>query len=86
MKIDQVRKVVSDYIKKSLSDNFKIIKIKGAGKTWIALAEVYEDSAFIKSIGLNTNAKDRNFYRFELDDKMEIIGFEQYDGDVNQEE
>ncbi|MEQ8548941.1 MAG: hypothetical protein RIC03_13580 [Cyclobacteriaceae bacterium] len=76
MLIDKVNKVLSDFIKARLSPQFSITSIKKDGDNWEATADVFEDSAFIQTVGLKTNAKDKNTYAFQLDDKFELIGFE----------
>jgi hypothetical protein len=76
MLIDKVNKVVSDYVKSKLSSEFKIISALKFGDNWKVTAEVFEDSAFIQSIGLKTKAKDQNTYEFTLDENLEIIGFD----------
>ena len=76
MEITKVRKAVNDFIKASLSAQFTITGLKKEGKNWAATAEVYEDSAFIQTIGKKTGAKDKNLYSFLLDDNLEIVAFE----------
>jgi len=76
MLIDKVNKVLSDFIKARLSPQFSITSIKKDGNNWTATADVFEDSSFIQSVGLKTNAKDKNMYAFQLDDSLELTGFE----------
>lgn len=76
MKIDEASNVVSAYLSKKLSKDYRIVRVKKEGNGWLVVAEVFEDSAFIKSLGLNTNAKDKFYYAFHLDEAMEIVEYE----------
>ena len=76
MQIEKVRKTVSEYIGSNLSQEYSISSISKDGEEWLVVAEVFEKSAFIQSIGLDTSAKDKNTYEFRLDDKLEIVGFQ----------
>jgi len=72
----KVNKALSLFISESLSEQFTITGLKKEGKNWSAIAEVYEDSAFIQTIGKKTGAKDRNLYSFLLSDELEVVAFE----------
>ncbi len=75
MKIKQINDIALSFLQENLSTDVKIIKVNKQGELWKVIAEVFEDSAFIKSIGLNTNVKDRYLYEIELDGQLEIIAY-----------
>lgn len=54
----------------------RIIKLEKIDDQWHLLAEVYEESAFIKQLGLKTEVKDRNVYRIIIGADLEIAEFE----------
>lgn len=75
--IEDVRKAVADFLKKTLNvKDAKVIKATKVGDGWEMEAEVYEESSFIKSLGLPTRVQDRNIYAVKLDDKSEVQSYE----------
>lgn len=76
MLIDKVNEKTSEFIKSRLSKQFHITSIKKDKELWNVKAEVFEESEFIQTIGIKTNAKDKNLYTFQLDDKLNIVGYE----------
>jgi hypothetical protein len=75
--IEETRRTVSDFLKRTLSvEDVKVIKAAKVGDGWEAEAEVYEESSFIKSLGLPTRVQDRNIYMVKLDDNLEILSYE----------
>jgi len=75
MSIDKADKTISDYLKKKLGRDAKIIRLKKTESGWIGDAEVFEDSAFIKSLGLATKVQDRNIYVISLNNEFEVVGY-----------
>jgi hypothetical protein len=75
--IEEARKISSEFLKKTLNvKEVKVIKVAKAGNVWEAEAEVYEESSFIKSLGLPTRVQDRNIYTVRLEDNLEIQSYE----------
>ena len=75
--IEEVRKAVSEFLKKTLNvKDVKVIKVAKTEKGWETEAEVYEESSFIKSLGLPTRVQDRNLYAVKLNDKLEVQSYE----------
>ncbi len=75
--IEETRRMVSDFLKRTLSvEDVKVIKATKVGDGWEAEAEVYEESSFIKSLGLPTRVQDRNIYMVKLDDNLEILSYD----------
>jgi hypothetical protein len=71
--IEEAKKAVSEFLKETL--NVKVIKASMAGDGWEGEAEVYEESSFIKSLGLPTRVQDRNFYEVKLNDSLEVESY-----------
>ncbi len=69
--------VACEFLKKNLNvDNAKIIKATRKGDRWEVEVEVYEESSFIKSIGLKTKVQDRNVYLVKFDSNHDVECFE----------
>lgn len=74
--IEKTRMAVVVFLKKSLNvKDVKIIKVAKVSDGWEAEAEVYEESSFIKSLGLPTRVQDRNIYKVKLDDNLEVQSY-----------
>lgn len=75
MEIEKVGKAIRDFFKKTLGKDSKVIKIAKTQDGWIGEAEVYEESSFIKSLGLPTRVQDRNIYEIKLTDNLEAMSY-----------
>jgi hypothetical protein len=76
-KIEEARNAVADFLKKTLDvKDVKVIKAAKVGDGWETEAEVYEESSFIKSLGLPTRVQDRNLYTVKLSDSLEVESYE----------
>ncbi|MBI4684685.1 MAG: hypothetical protein HY755_05760 [Nitrospirae bacterium] len=74
--IEDARKVVSDFLKKTLDvKDVKVFEATKNGEGWDFEAEIYEESSFIKSLGLPTRVLDRNIYEVKLDDNLEVQSY-----------
>ncbi|MBE3117279.1 MAG: hypothetical protein IMZ57_04750 [Acidobacteria bacterium] len=75
--INDAGKAVAEFLKKTLgAKDVKMIKTAKVGEGWEAEAEVYEESSFIKSLGLPTRVRDRNIYLVTLNDGLEVESYE----------
>ena len=75
--INDARRVVGEFLKKTLeAKDVKMIKTAKVGDGWEAEAEVYEESSFIKSLGLPTRVRDRNIYLVKLNNGLEVESYE----------
>lgn len=75
--LKEATQMMTDFLKKTLNvKDVKIVKVVKTGNGWQGTAEVYEESSFIKSLGLPTRVQDRNFYDVRLNDNMEIESYE----------
>ncbi len=74
--IEDVRKAVVEFLKKTIGvKDVKVIKAAKAGDGWETEAEVYEESSFIKSLGLATRVQDRNIYAVKLNSSLEVESY-----------
>jgi len=75
--VNDAGRVVAEFLKKTLeAKDVKMIKTAKVGDGWEAEAEVYEESSFIKSLGLPTRVRDRNIYLVKLNDGLEVESYE----------
>ena len=75
MSIDKADKTICDFLHKKLGRDAKIVRLVKTEKGWLGDAEVFEDSSFIKSLGLATKVQDRNIYEILLDNELEVVGY-----------
>ncbi len=80
MKIEEVDQAIKDFVKKTLGNDSKVIKIAKSDDGWTGEAEVYEESAFIKALGLHTKVQDRNIYEIKLTDNLEVSSYSRKTG------
>ncbi len=75
--IEEVRRISAEFLKNILNlKDVKVIKAARVGEDWEAEAEAYEESSFIKALGLPTRVMDRNVYTVKLDEHLEVQSFE----------
>ncbi|MEI6758101.1 MAG: hypothetical protein WCK85_09615 [Chlorobium sp.] len=74
-KISDVKAAVVSFLEETISSNdITIIKIEKVGDSWKAVAEVYEDDSFLKSMNLPPK-KTRTFYSVLVDSDLEVISY-----------
>ncbi len=74
--IIDVKKTVVNFLKENISCyDVTVIKIEKVKETWGAVAEVYEDDSFLKSMNLPPK-QVRLFYSIKMNDNLEITSFE----------
>ena len=75
--IEESKKAVSEFLKKTLNvKNVKVIKVIKVEDGWETDAEVYEESSFIKALGLPRRVQDRNIYAVKLNDTLKVECYE----------
>jgi hypothetical protein len=75
--IEEARVAGAEFLKRSLDvEDVKVIGITKMDGGWEIEAEVYEESSFIKSLGLSTRVQDRNVYIIKLSDSLEVESYE----------
>ena len=75
MTIDQVSEAIKEFFEKTFGRDAKVIKITKSEDGWVGEAEIYEESSFIKSLGLPSRVQDRNTYEIKLTDAMEVTSY-----------
>lgn len=84
--IDEATLAMSGFLKRTLSvEDAKVIKITKIPEGWEGEVEVYEESSFIKSIGLPTKVKDRNIYKIKVDENLDVQSYERTNAKQSQE-
>ena len=79
MEIEKIGNAIKAFLKKTLDKDSKVLKIVKSPEGWTGEAEMYEESSFIKSLGLATKVQDRNIYAIELNDNLEVVSYSRKD-------
>jgi len=75
--IEEARQATAVFLRKALNvEDVRIIGVTKVDDGWSTDIEVYEDSSFLKSLGLPTRVKDRNIYIIKLNDNLEVESYE----------
>jgi hypothetical protein len=75
--IGEAGQAVVEFLKRTLNiEDVKVIKATKVDDGWETEAEVYEESSFLKSVGLPTKVQDRNIYAVKLSDSLEVESYE----------
>jgi len=75
--VGEAGQAVVEFLKNTLGvQEVKVIKATKVDDGWEAEAEVYEESSFLKSVGLPTKVQDRNIYAVKLSDNLEVESYE----------
>ena len=75
-KIIDVKKTVVKFLKENINCyDVTVIKIQKMNEIWNAVAEVFEDDSFLKSLNMPPK-QVRLFYSVKMDEKLEITSFE----------
>ena len=80
MKINDVTKVIKEFSKKTIGNDAQVIQVTKEDDGWLARVVVFEESAFIKSVGLSTNVQDRNIYEIKLNDELKVVSYSREKG------
>jgi hypothetical protein len=74
--IIDVKKTVVKFLKENINCfDVTVVKIGKVQEIWNAVAEVYEDDSFLKSMNLPPK-QVRLFYSVKMDENLEITSFE----------
>ena len=75
--VEEVRKVAGEFLNRTINArDGKVIKVTKVSDGWETEVEVYEESSFIKALGLPTRVQDRNVYAVKLNNSLEVEAFE----------
>lgn len=79
-RLEEVSKTAYEFLIRALdTKEVRVIGVAKSGDNWNAEVEVYEESSFIKALGLPTRIKDRHIYEVKLDNNMEVLSYEIYE-------
>lgn len=77
-KIIEIKKLVLDFLKKNIQGHeMTVVKLDKVVDSWEAIAEVYEDDSFLKSMNLPPKKK-RVFYTVKVDAEDEVVAYERH--------
>jgi len=77
-KILEVKTIVLEFLKENVQcHEISVVKIKKGTESWEAIAEVYEDDSFLKSMNLPPKKK-RVFYIVKVDETNEVTAYERF--------
>lgn len=77
--IVEIKNVAVSFLKENVECyDITVVKLERVNQMWNAIAEVYEDDSFLKSMNLPPK-KRRTFYSILLDDNKEVCSFERMD-------
>lgn len=71
---DAAKKLIS-FVSSMTGNAAKLVKLEKIPDGWLGYAEVYEESAFIKSVGLPSKVMDRNIYEVKMNAALEVVAF-----------
>lgn len=75
--IEDARRVAVEFLQKSLGVNdVKVVGVTKISDGWDVEVEIYEESSFMKSLGLPSRVQDRNSYTVKLNDSLEVESYE----------
>jgi hypothetical protein len=75
--VEDAGRISTEFLKNTLKlKDVKVVRASREGEGWETEAEVYEESSFIKSLGLRTKVQDRNVYTVKLDEHLGVQSFE----------
>ncbi len=77
-KLVKAKNTVIAFLKQNIQcDDITVVKLDKAGDSWDAIAEVYEDDSFLKSMNLPPKKK-RVFYTVKVDEEQEVVSYERF--------
>ncbi len=75
--LETVSKTVAEFLHRVLgADSVRVVAVNKAAEVWDVEAEVFEESAFLKALGLPSRVKDKNLYRVKLNGAMQVESYE----------
>ena len=78
--IETACKTATEFLRRILStDRVHVVGASKAEDAWEVEAEVFEESAFMKSLGLPTRVQDKNLYKVRLNPALEVDSYERQD-------
>ncbi|MFN3386021.1 MAG: hypothetical protein ACK42Y_05480 [Candidatus Thermochlorobacter sp.] len=75
MGFEEAAKKLVSFVSAMTGNTAKLVKLEKVPEGWLGYAEVYEESAFIKSVGLPSKVMDRNIYEVKMNASLEVTAF-----------
>ncbi|MBI4240406.1 MAG: gas vesicle protein [Candidatus Rokubacteria bacterium] len=75
MRIEEVDRVVQDFLREVLKKEGTIVKTSKTSEGWEVQMEVIEENAYTKALGIRARVMDRNIYEAKLSDDLEVVSF-----------
>jgi len=75
MKIEEVNRVVQDFLSEVLKKEGTIIKTSKTSEGWEVQVEIIEENAYVKALGIPARVMDRNFYEAKLSDDLDVVSY-----------
>jgi hypothetical protein len=75
--IETVNRTVVEFLQRVLgTDSVRVVSVNKTEDAWEVEAEAFEESSFLKSLGLPSRVRDRNLYRVKLSAVLEVESYE----------
>ena len=75
--IETVSKTVIEFLQRVHgADSVRVVAVSKTADVWDVEAEVFEESTFLKGLGLPSRIKDKNLYRVKLNGALEVESYE----------
>ena len=76
--IEKARDMAVHTLQRNLVDlkDLKVIKVAREDGGWDVAVEVFEESSFIRALGLPTRVQDNNIYKVKMDENFEVQSYE----------
>ena len=76
--IEKARDMAVYTLQRNLVDlkDLKVIKVAREDGGWDVAVEVFEESSFIRALGLPTRVQDNNLYEVKMDESFEVQSYE----------
>ena len=75
--IETVSKIVAEFLQRVLgTDAVRVVGVNKVADAWEVEAEAFEESSFLKALGLPSRVRDKNFYRVKLNAALEVESYE----------
>ena len=77
--IEIISKTVIEFLQRVLgTDSVRVVGATKVDGAWEVEAEVFEESTFLKSLGLPTRVRDKNLYKVKLNGALEVESYERW--------
>lgn len=75
--IQEAGKTAAEFLKNALNVcEMRVIAVTKTDDGWDAEVEVYEESSFMKSLGLPSRVQDRNIYTVKMSNSLDVESYE----------